>query len=214
MKQQTTRLLRKRTNLYDTADKYMLVIERKMVRMFVDYKSIIIGFDELNILKYTRKLYESLRTVCEYYFLLIAKEVYQKNGGQNSLISKRWLKPILVRVNPVTLYSYTKETNRKRDSLIEAIIALKEQGEDYEENIRRAMMAYQKIVEHFCDYVTDVAYIDALIERGVTKVMWMTEKDGRTCKICKGLDGQIFSIADIPVKPHANCRCWVEPVEE
>lgn len=42
--------------------------------------------------------------------------------------------------------------------------------------------------------------------------IWRTEEGA--CEKCQALNGLTFSnIADIPDKPHPNCRCWVEVID-
>ena len=46
------------------------------------------------------------------------------------------------------------------------------------------------------------------------KYIWHSEKGEHTCEKCKELDGRIFDKYDeIPEKPHPNCKCTVEVVE-
>lgn len=45
---------------------------------------------------------------------------------------------------------------------------------------------------------------------GNMKATWVTHLDDRTCATCRGLHGRDFAIADVPQRPHANCRCKLE----
>jgi len=42
---------------------------------------------------------------------------------------------------------------------------------------------------------------------GVTRVVWVTAADERTCPQCGPLDGQEFWIDKVPSMPHPQCRC-------
>jgi len=42
---------------------------------------------------------------------------------------------------------------------------------------------------------------------GVTRVVWVTAGDERTCTVCGPLDGQEFWIDKMPPFPHPQCRC-------
>jgi hypothetical protein len=45
---------------------------------------------------------------------------------------------------------------------------------------------------------------------GRTTATWISHLDDRTCATCRGLHGKQFALADIPERPHANCRCGLE----
>ncbi|MFO7295775.1 MAG: phage minor head protein [Clostridia bacterium] len=47
----------------------------------------------------------------------------------------------------------------------------------------------------------------------VSQVRWRAVLDERTCAYCLNLHGKIFSVNAVPHRPHANCRCGLEPVE-
>jgi SPP1 gp7 family putative phage head morphogenesis protein len=51
-------------------------------------------------------------------------------------------------------------------------------------------------------------------DTGVKKVMWVAEKDHKTCGDCMEMDGEVFSLKDAPPKLHHNCRCYYIPVRE
>jgi len=42
---------------------------------------------------------------------------------------------------------------------------------------------------------------------GVTRVVWVTAGDERTCPQCGPLDGQEFWMDKVPAMPHPRCRC-------
>ena len=47
------------------------------------------------------------------------------------------------------------------------------------------------------------------------KYIWHSENSENTCDVCKSLDGKEFDFyEEIPERPHPNCRCTVEIVEE
>lgn len=51
-------------------------------------------------------------------------------------------------------------------------------------------------------------------ERGISKVMWITQRDERVCPYCESLDGLIFEIDRLPARPHINCRCTFKEVAD
>lgn len=51
------------------------------------------------------------------------------------------------------------------------------------------------------------ANLAAFREADVQKVRWLAVMDNRTCPICRGYNGKIFNLSDVPPNPHPNCRC-------
>ena len=46
------------------------------------------------------------------------------------------------------------------------------------------------------------------------KYVWHSENGEHTCDVCSELDGQEFDYYDeVPERPHPNCKCYVEIVE-
>ena len=60
--------------------------------------------------------------------------------------------------------------------------------------------------------------IENIILRGgisYNRYIWHSENGEHTCDECSSLDGQIFdSIDEIPEKPHPNCKCMVEILDD
>lgn len=58
---------------------------------------------------------------------------------------------------------------------------------------------------------------DTVLKTGISysKYVWHSENGEHTCDKCKALDGKVFDFYDeVPERPHPNCRCTVEVVEE
>lgn len=58
---------------------------------------------------------------------------------------------------------------------------------------------------------------DTVLKGGVVyyHYVWRSENGENTCDKCRELDGQIFEMGDeVPERPHPNCRCSVEIVED
>ena len=58
---------------------------------------------------------------------------------------------------------------------------------------------------------------DTVLKGGVVyyHYVWHSENGENTCDECKKLDGQVFEMdEEIPERPHPNCRCTVEIVED
>lgn len=66
------------------------------------------------------------------------------------------------------------------------------------------------------------AQAEEYTRNGITKWMWITQKDERVCKVCRPLHGKVVRIGDpfttargqSIIKPpaHPNCRCGVQPI--
>lgn len=58
---------------------------------------------------------------------------------------------------------------------------------------------------------------DTVLKGGVVyyHYVWRSENGENTCDECREFDGQIFEMGDeVPERPHPNCRCSVEIVED
>jgi SPP1 gp7 family putative phage head morphogenesis protein len=48
---------------------------------------------------------------------------------------------------------------------------------------------------------------------GVQRLEWLCMEDERSCPVCNGLDGKVFSIDKFPQQPaHPHCRCSSLPI--
>lgn len=55
--------------------------------------------------------------------------------------------------------------------------------------------------------------IEGYIQSGIVdKVRWLASVDERCCDICSELDGQEFTLSEVPALPHPDCRCTVVPI--
>lgn len=151
-------------------------------------------------------------------------------------ITLAWVDAILGEVSPVTKYRFDTETERKAQRLAEALIgaeAAVPAGEPEESEkqtgvsggggrkptglgpvaeIDKAMRDWSRQVGQEAIEITDAAVMEAYEAAGVVRYMWVTERDGRVCSDCHQLDGRVFPLAEIPTKPHRNCRCRIVPV--
>lgn len=58
---------------------------------------------------------------------------------------------------------------------------------------------------------------DIVLKGGISNVkyIWHSENGKNTCDKCKALDGKEFDFEDeVPERPHPNCKCYVEIVED
>lgn len=202
--------IKKDIHLYDTADKVIAKAKTAFAKMFMDIKPNLLNIDELNIIKKVKAFYKELNDYSEFYLLFIAKDVYTQFGGKK--FDKNIVKKVLKSFDPVTLYMYTHEVERKRQRFEESIIALVNLGASIDEAVEKAYKLWFHMFEHYADATTDASYLDALKQQGVDRVMWVAEIDERTCAVCMSMDGNIYDIDDVPPKQHLNCRCYVIPV--
>ena len=189
----------------------MKILNRKIVQMFMDFQPTLLNIDELNVIKRCREFYKELNDITLRYLLFIAQEVYKLNDGERKL-DMNWLKAFLNKFDPVTLYIYNNEVDRKEQRCEESIIACMQINMAFDEPLGRAMGLWTRMAQQYGDIVTDKAYYDALKQRGVKKVRWVAEQDSRTCNKCIELNGRVFLLKDVPPKQHWNCRCYVVPV--
>ncbi len=88
------------------------------------------------------------------------------------------------------------------------------------QDIGKSIYRYSTLQEH--SYLTDAQEEKENIETKVlkggisyNKYIWHSENSEHTCDKCKELDGQVFDFYDeVPERPHPNCRCTVEVVED
>lgn len=144
-------------------------------------------------------------------FLDLAVMVYERtepHGGKEP--DEAWLLAFLKEYNPVTLYIYTNEVDRKREYAAESIIAAKAKAPEFQ----RALRYWSRFTANYADLVTDEAVLQAYKDSGVKQVVWHTEQDERVCDECEPREGQVYPIDKIPPKPHVGCRCWYTPVKD
>lgn len=151
---------------------------------------------------YIEDFYDDLYILSLEYYEAIAKHYY--HGDRK--IDKEWVeKNVLKKYDPVTLYVFTHEVERKKGRHIEAVLA----SDTPEKEHDKAMKYWSNMFRQYADEVADMANLQSLKDSGVKYVMWKTEKDNRVCSTCKERDDQIYKITEVPDKPHVGCRCWL-----
>lgn len=88
------------------------------------------------------------------------------------------------------------------------------------QNITKSLHRYNKLNEN--NYEQDAQEekenIETIVLKGgisYNKYIWHSENSENTCDLCKSLDGTEFDFYDeVPQRPHPNCKCTVEIVEE
>lgn len=192
--------------MYERVDEVLEGLVRRIRMIFSKYRRL--AFDELNVVSDVRKLYEELDNasrsafgdIYEYYYTMEAPGIETQPDG--------WLDKFLAQPSPVIKYAWTTEALRKRDHLTESLIATKGLVTEYD----YAMRYWTRMSGWFAVDVADAALMQSRRDTGVTLVMWKAEDDDRTCVTCWDLDGKIFPLNSVPIKPHPNCRCWTVKV--
>lgn len=88
------------------------------------------------------------------------------------------------------------------------------------QNIKKALSRYNTLIEN--NYQKDAEeekwnIKNIILKGGISynKYVWHSENSEHTCDACKSLDGKVFdSYDEVPERPHPNCRCTIEIVEE
>lgn len=196
---------------YDVTDRYLRKLLRKYMRLFGQAKTVL-GFDELNVLNGSRKLYDEIEELAEDMLLDLARDVYYLYSGRRGKYTRKDLRKVLNDYDPVTMYVYLHEIDRKRARFAESVIAAGKNPAKRAQEIERGRNVWFRQVKQYAEELSDRAALDAFRDMGVKQVRWMTREDERRCNECKDLHGKVFDINRVPPKPHYNCRCWLVPV--
>ena len=192
--------------MYDYLDEVLKKLVVQIYNTFSRFRSL--RYDELHILSETQDLYAELERINLEAFTLIANYYYRAESQTVRTLDQAWLDRVLVTPSEVMKYSYASETTRKRDRLLEALIATK--GSVAE--IDKAMRYWTQMTGWFSVEVADQAVAQAREDIGVAEVMWCSEHDAKVCDYCWKLNKQVFRADAVPPKPHTNCRCWTVDV--
>ena len=170
------------------------------------------AMDELNVIKASKEMYVKLDEANEKAFLKLASDRYEDITGEEAEEKAvlAWLLLLLLGYNPVTEYVYKNEVERKRDRFAETMVA----SPNKLLAIKRAMSLWLRQTEQYLVLVEDEAVLRGYKHMGVKRVRWFTQVDERRCPECKARHGKIYSINKVPPKPHRNCRCYLEPVND
>lgn len=170
--------------------------------------------------KHVHKLYKAIYKAVKQEFLKIINEIYQTIydeavdmgfDGDIRNLDEAWVESFFDRYNPVTKYVFSNEIDRKESRLFEALVSNElERLKSYAYAERLITSQIEQYAIDLEDSIAKVVYEDT----GVQKVMWVAEKDYKTCGDCNEMDGEVFALKDAPPKLHHNCRCYYIPVRE
>ena len=204
--------------IYDAADKAIREMNRANLKAFGRLK--LAKWDELNVIRQVSAVYELSTALAKRKYAEIGMDAYifalmemglsetVAHGMAQDEITNDWVLDMLEEADPVTLYIFLEEAERKKQRLIEALAVAHNRSAE----IDKALRYWAKQIAQYAISVTDKARLDAFKAVGVKRVMWHTANDERVCEDCEPLDGQIFDIDKVPDKPHWNCRCYLTAV--
>ena len=233
--------------MYEFADKVIRRANRLNIRLFGRLRALM-DFDELNVIQSVSYVYDEALKRAKRDYLLIAVQAFIDAmvlaGTREDSAKKRadreidedWVLDYLEEYDPVTLYRFIPETERKKMRTVEAIIAAKVRGNTTktpkraENRQSKPVRAKTKPVfvktevdkslrlwtQQYAQYAvgaTDKATLEGYKASGVKYVMWNTQEDEKVCPYCMPLDKKVFRIENAPRKQHYGCRCFYTPVK-
>lgn len=177
----------------------------------------VLKFDELNVLKETDALYETIgresrKVFHETYFLRYLEiwnwlkgtkpDEEKLDGLVEMYLTGLWEDP-----DERTHYAFGPELDRKRDRAKEAIVSVPTKVQKQLELEKAARYVIQQGA-WYCDFCSQDAEIQAMKDAGVQWVMRHEMDDEKTCSICREADGRVYRIENIPPLEHLRCRRW------
>ena len=166
--------------------------------------------DEMNVPGEINELYSRMDELAREAYREIAEYYYRSEKGKQDIDWTEWLAEVLRNPDPTLKYAFDAEEIRKRDRLVEALLATSGSVAEFD----KALSYWVQMFGWEAVSVADAAMAEAREENDVELVRWHSEHDNKVCDRCWKLNGKIFHLADVPPKPHPNCRCWTEVFEE
>jgi SPP1 gp7 family putative phage head morphogenesis protein len=200
----------KKSSPYGKTDKTIEYLNKQYMKLFRS----LTAFDEMNVIEVSREIYREVLKQIKQESTRLVKSVYKAHRDKGETISSKdanaLVLALMLAYNPVTKYVFKNELDRKRARFAEGVIS----SDTPMEEVALAKRLLADMSKQFEDDVTFEAVIQAYRDDGVEKVRWITEADDRRCSECKSRHGKIYSIDNVPPKPHRHCRCYVEKVRE
>ena len=210
----------RKVDIYKACDAAIKAMNRDNVKAFGKLK--LADWDEIHLIRTVTAVYRtSARRARQRYYevafeayilaMLLCGETMEKAQEKAEKgITGAFVDQLLEDVDPVTGYSFQRETERKAQRLAEALEAKEDKNAEIDKALRYWSQQLGQYAINFTDYAVQQAFMDA----GVAKAEWLTQRDGRVCLECHERDGMIYRIDEIPPKPHWGCRCRLRPVRE
>lgn len=205
--------------MYESADKYVKLLNRMFIKEFTMAKNKLPKFDELHTIHSASAMYQRMYSYVKEYFLKIAIDSYREglelldsplSAKKSDVPDRKWVSDFFVGYDKLTAYVFEHEVDRKASRFAESVIATDYMAKMYD----TALRLWANQVAQYAINITDMALLKAYLDNGVKKIKWVTTLDDRTCKVCEARNGNIYPINKIPLKPHIGCRCYYLPVED
>ena len=204
-------------NVYAACDRAIKTMDREILRDFGQLK--LAKWDEVHVIQTVKTVYRRSRRKAKQQYYEVAFEAYllalvlcgydrdKAYPMAEEAINDEWVSAVMSEVDPLTMYAFDTETERKAERLAETL----EVATDRDAEIDKAIRYWSQQCGQFAINVTDYAMVEAFEDAGIEFVRWITQKDERVCRECGPRDEVIFAIDEIPTK-HYRCRCWLKPV--
>lgn len=206
--------------VYAGADRAVKQLNRKNLQLFGRLK--LAKFDEITLLREVNDVYAQSETMARQRYWEVAVDayimVYLLCGKDNREATERadltitgdWVLDILEMVDPVTMYRFTDEADRKAQRLTEALSVAQNKSAE----VDKALKYWAAQIGQYAITIVDAAMIQAFKDAGVEEVQWHTQGDERVCDVCDERNLRIYPIDKIPPKAHWSCRCWIQNVSK
>ena len=216
-----------RVNIYTACDRAIKTMNRDNLREFGKLKAA--DWDKLHVIRDVKRLYKKQAQKAEGLYYEVATEAYilglvfcgisnaKAHQMAKEAITEEWVRDVLEDSDPVTLYAFDSEVERKAERLVEAIAAIATSGTvaggvTVAEQIDKALRDWVRQLGQYAINMTDYAEMQSYQDGEVAKAMWLTARDERVCRVCKQRDGKLYPLDEFPIKPHYGCRCRKSPV--
>lgn len=209
-----------RNDYYGVTDIVLTFFEKSLVKRFSRLKSIL-PLDEINVMESVTETYDDIHDLIRKAFLLLANETARSLSLAADLesLSEQWVDELLEGYNPTSKVVFNNEFTRKRDRLIESLLASNTPSAEVDAAKKSLMLMLNTYSILIADAAALEVYAKETERTGATSrddylVKWRAELDEKTCRTCRNLNGLVFRRVDLPAKPHFNCRCWFERVRK
>ncbi len=203
---------------YRWADIILEYLENVLIKKFSRLKSLL-PLDEINPMNAVEETYTDILNLVREAFLLLANETARSLSFAADMesLSAQWVDEMLEGYNPTSKVVFNNEFTRKRDRLVESLLASNKNPEEVDAAKKSLML----MLNTYAILIADASVLEVYTRDGAKEgtardditVRWRAELDNKTCHICRNLNGLKFQLRNLPPKPHFNCRCWYERVK-
>lgn len=203
--------------MFEYADAAIRYMNRRNLRSFKRLRQL--KFDELNILESVSEVYDQVAKMAKKQYLEVARYAYmaalvalgesekEAKEAASEEITEDYIIEMLDEYDPVTLYQFFPELERKKQRLIEALIASHQKQSEVDKALRYLTLQ----LSQYADKAELEATLQAYKDAGIKRVRWITQEDEKVCSTCFPRDGKVYDIDKVPDRPHYRCRCEIVP---